>query len=334
MSTRRQQATHYWHPERGWSDDPEGATRRLIARVAARVSTVAENQLDERRGDGWGPRSDEGLGGQERGLVWHGWAGAVRGQPLVFLRGVRALDKILADTLLEGLRPFGHDGEPLEDPALSGLRFALSAEHARTFSARVRAAGGRIVRIAPDLGDVARHERTLAGARAELERLAGWAQDTLTAASRGIALDLPQVARESQAAWDARQRATRAMTSLSAEASALSENGHSLPERAEAERLHERGAHNAARCEELFTLYRSLEDEAARMLARLEGDDDLHGVAGLETDGLELLTQLCAQLTGAGQRARIADGALVVHMGKADVVIRPNQVTIERPASQ
>lgn len=332
MQPRRQQATHYWHPETGWSSEPEGATRRLVARVASQVTTVAENQMDERRGEGWAPGSDAGLSGEERGLVWHGWSGAIRGEPLIFLRGVRALDPILTDTLLEGLRPFGHDGEPLDDPALCGLRFALSAEHARLFSTRVRAAGGRIIRTEPDLGAITRHVENITTACETLEKLAAWAQDTLTAASKGIALDLHRVAESSRAAWDARQRASRAVTSLTATVGELSDNGHSLPERVEAQKIHDRGVVLAARTETAFALFRACEDEATRLLARLADDDDLHGTAGLETDGLEVLTQLCAQLTGAGQRARMEKGALVVHMGKADVVIRTDQVTIERPA--
>lgn len=328
----RQQATHYWHPQRGWSTDPDGATRRLVARVASKVTTVAENQMDERRADGWVARTDDDLAGEERGLVWHGWSGAIRGEPLIFLRGVRALEPILTDTLLEGLRPYAHDGEPLDDPALCGLRFALRADDARVFSSRVRAAGGRIIQVEPDLGAITRHAEVIGAARATLEQLAGWAQGTLAAAAHGIALDLHRVAESSQAAWDARQRASRASVSLTATLGELSDAGHSLPERVSAHRIAERALADAEHAEAAFALYRACEDEAARALARLGADDDLHGVSGLETDGLEILTQLCARLTGAGQRARMRDGALVVDMGKADVVIRTDQVAVERPA--
>ncbi|WP_217924736.1 hypothetical protein [Miltoncostaea oceani] len=333
MEIRRQQAIHFWVPGSGWQveESPE-ATLRVRSRLSAHVSAVVENHVDQRTpGEtGWRPAGRQELQGASGGLVWSGWAGAIEGRRLVFLRGVRALEELEATTFLDGLTVCDHEGKTLEEPILAGVRFSLSIEDAKIFAGRARAAGGRVQQIAPALPDVDAALSQLEESRAELEEAARFAEQTMAASSRGITLDLHRLAERAEAVWAAHRRAQRATTSLAAVADAAGERGRALGERVVAEQGRAQAGELMRRCEEYFSLYRGFEAQAARQLARLAGEEAVSMTAA--ADELETLSLLCAQLVAQGVPAVMREGELILDADGHTVRIGPGRVSVETPA--
>lgn len=332
MRQTRQKSVYYWHPERGWSRDEEGATRRLRSGLRAQVSAAAENILEEGGDGGWRVVADQtNLSGAERGLIWFGWAGAVGGTRLVFLRGVRAIDEILSSTLLDGLSPRDHDGEPLEETILCGLRFALTPADAKVFGQRVRQAGGSVRQVSPENDEVARHKATIADSERTLRAAADWAKEAIAAAGRGVTLDLHRISEKNEHVWSAHQKARRAANSLEASLDAMHDQGRGPQERVVAERASVQALSQMDLCEEHFALYRGCEAEAIRILAQSgEGGDPHLAASGTSTGTIEALGVLCAQLTRSGQQARLEGGRLVVAIPGGEALIGPDEVALRR----
>lgn len=335
---RRQQVTSYFHPGTGWGDDPEGATLRLSARLSGRVTSVVENRIEVAREGSWSPlgdREERDLPPIQRGMVWYGWRSAIAGEPYLMLRGVRAVDEVMASTLLDTLVVYDHQGDELDDASLAGLRFALRTADAAVFASRVKGAGGHILPVAADLGDIARHHDTLAAATARLEEAATWAQAVIGEGGRGIALDVHRIEERAQEVWETHRGARRALASLGPAHEALAAAGRTLDEQVKAQTLADEAAVLSRRAEEAFALYRGCEGEAVRMLARTGQDDGLgQHLALIEDEGadVELLGQLAARLTAAGQEARLSDSALVVTVPGGEVLISADQVRLRRRA--
>lgn len=339
VGRRRQQATSYFRPGAGWGDEQEGATLRLRARLSGQVTSVVENVLEEPGPEGWRPLTNEResrLGAPERGLVWYGWHSALEGEPYLMLRGVRAIDQLLASTLLDGIVVFDHDGRELDDATIAGLRFAVRGPDAGVFAGRVKEAGGHILPVPADLGELRRHSRVLAVSADQLEEIAAWSRSVIEAGAQGITLDLHRIGERAEEAWEQHRAARRALASLAPAQEAFQAAGRALDEQVAAERLVAQASAHARRVEDAFALYRGCEREAVRLLAAhgLEDGMDQH-LALIEDEGAdsEILGQLAARLLANGTPARLEAGALVVGIPGGEVVISAREVSLRRQSA-
>lgn len=134
----------YFHPERRWTVDPEGATLRLDATSLERKAIEARNVLYAADGKGgWRAISRESaLDGLSRGLVWETWATAVDGEVYYAFRGLRVVDEELADGLLAGLPLRDEEGRLATEPRRLGRVFLLDEAHAAELARRLKDADG------------------------------------------------------------------------------------------------------------------------------------------------------------------------------------------------
>lgn len=336
VGRRRQQAVSYFHPGSGWGDQEEGATLRLSARLSGQVTSVVENRLEALADGAWtavGAEGERRLSPAERGLVWYGWRSAIEGEQFLMLRGVRAVDELMATTLLDGIVVYDHEGRELDDATLAGLRFAVRGADAALFASRAKEAGAHILPVPAELGQLRRHLQVLEQAAAALEEIAGWAQLIVAAGGEGIALDLHRVGERAEEAWERHRAARRARASLVPAQEAFQAAGRTIDEQVAAEELSLQASGSARRAEDAFALFRGCEREAVRLLAG-HGQEDGMGqhLALLEDEGAEaeLLGRLAARLTASGQQARLEDGALVVRVPGGEVVISGAGVGLRR----
>lgn len=330
MGVARQRAIHYWHPgRREWTSDPDGCQRRAVATVSVRSEVMSETVIEELvPGGSWAPSDESALAGPERGLCWRGWPASVMGTPLVMILGVRAIDRALAERLMDGLSPYAHSGERLNDHRECGVRFALSPEDARVFARRVSEIGGTFGRGEPEFSDLERHARTISGSLTELRAIAARATGLLDDADDALRMD--DLRALGAQAWRSYEAARRAITNIEAGVREHGEAGAGVDERVEAQRLLDDARFAMEQARHEFMVYRACEDEAVRALARLARDDDLHGVSGMEGGDDEVLLQLWARLKGAGMSAHMEQRRIVVDVGAGQVLIGTDQVSVRR----
>lgn len=134
----------YFHPERRWTVDPEGATLRLDATSLERKAIEARNVLYAADGKGgWRAISRESaLDGLSRGLVWETWATAVDGEVYYAFRGLRVVDEELAEGLLAGLPLRDEEGRLATEPRRLGRVFLLEEAQAAELARRLKEADG------------------------------------------------------------------------------------------------------------------------------------------------------------------------------------------------
>jgi hypothetical protein len=128
----------YFHPERGWSDDPEGATLRVDSQVRFLEKGQAQTLIYRREADGsWSIVLDnDELDSGEKAYLWQTWKTRAAGQDMMAFRGLRAIDSETSRFLVD-LVPHDLEGNPLSDPEDAGFLFLLSDHDAREFSRRV-----------------------------------------------------------------------------------------------------------------------------------------------------------------------------------------------------
>lgn len=134
----------YFHPERRWTLDPEGATLRLDATSLERRVVEARNILYAADGKGgWRALSNESaLDGLSRGLAWETWPTAVDGEVYYAFRGLRVVDEDLAEGLLAGLPLRDEDGRLATEPRRLGRIFLLEEASSAELARRLKEADG------------------------------------------------------------------------------------------------------------------------------------------------------------------------------------------------
>jgi hypothetical protein len=234
----RETHRHYFHPERGWSDDPDGAVLRLDAAFRPQHVKEALNRffIADGRGGWRGVEERYDRPGIERGLVWASWVTAADGVRFLAFDGLRVLDRQLSDELLSGLSVRDDSGRIIE-PTSAGMVFLLDRDDAKVFSERVRALGGEIQRGQP-LPVVARQAaEQIEAAYQQLEALLQQDLATEREADNGDFSGLSAFEQRTQAARSLLDTITSATTAGQRAVAGMLEPGRTLTEQAEAAAL-------------------------------------------------------------------------------------------------
>lgn len=312
----RQHAEHYLSPT-GWSDEPADAVLRIRARFSAEAAVHVDNEIERRDDDGNWRRLDDAeyhaLTPAQQGWVWTAWPSAAHGQPIVQLRGVRALTADECQTLFEDLAVLDPDGLLLPKPELAGLAFALSPQDAEIFAGRLRARGGALLAAAAELGGIEQCEQDAKHAATALEGLAAQGESVVVAwAQSGVTAGMDQLAASEGEVRTWLLRARHAATQAEPVLGALETAGKPTAELVQAAQRARAVMLALARAERAASRHRA----ARRSAAVIAG-----GAAPDAAPGRirALLERLAVELVEDGQRAAMSGDALVVKTDDGEI---------------
>jgi hypothetical protein len=307
----------YFSPQRGWSEEEEGAILRLDASVLERRLREGRNALFARAEDGsWRPILGEELSAVERGFVWGTWPTVVEGTRYRAFRGRRALDGELAQTLLAGLAVRDEEGVLVEAGAAAGFVFLLSEEDALVFAARVKELRGQIVRSSPidpaAEATLDRLETLVAG----LEAARSEDETVLRAARAGDLSGLESFEARTPSFLAAQKEVALGFESLRRALGALRAQAKTRAERAAAEVSLRRGRQLRHRA----SLLREARDEDASELALLAAGETPSG-EDVRAQAVTAAHALARVAERQGRAVTFAEEGAVVHLPHGDVLL-------------